>query len=509
MFTTPTHHFVLMALPPELSGRPGLIYEGTLIKDAATGQVAGQMVEVTRLPSALLQTVGSLASVLNLGVSVVSFTYMRSQFNALNYRLNQIERKIDVVDPRLDMLLGMVQRVDAKVDTLTLALSSLTGKIDGHHRDDVFAEIGAVLDTLGYADRKTPQEASTLVANNITPARKAIRRFERLIEEYEAALTEGDLALIETMRMHFMLGLLSVKIDLALGETQAALDQALQVAQTIKQRGKAFLHDLLASKPLAVLGRDMEAGQLVRLCNQMEIIDGTAAAQRLAQTLTVAEAHGNAPEIAIPEHHHMRFYLGLHETSTPKLSILQHGNGPFLETPGLISSNNKHYWNIEDPIRKNSGEVVSKGETLASIKIMKHDWGSSAEVLCTVDLLSPVDGIFIEDFSEDIRKARTPRKGLSHIKPTSNKPFCSIAHYATPASIEQPRKTHTSSASGLVDGIENLSRIAAAASGIALETVLLKDSHKAAALREHLLGKPFMQDCIVIPAIGTREPSLA
>ncbi len=501
-------HFVLMALPPELSGRPGLIYEGALIKDAATGQVAGQMVEVARLPSALLQTAGSLASVLNLGVSVVSFSYMRSQFNALNYRLNQIERKVEVIDPRLDMLLGMVQRVDAKVDTLALALSSLTGKIDGHHRDDVFAEIGAVLDTLGYADRKTPQEASTLVANNITPARKAIRRFERLIEEYEAALSAGDLAFIETLRMRFMLGLLSVKIDLALGETQAALDQALQVAQTIKQRGKAFLDDLLAAKPLAALGRGLEAGQLVRLCNQMEIIDGTAAAQRLAQALTTADASPPS-EITIPEHHHMSFYLGLHESSTPKLSVLQHGNGQVLETPGLISSNSKHYWNMEGPIRKNSGEVVSKGEILASIKVMKSDWGSSAEVVYTVDLLSPVDGIFIEDFSEDIRQARTPKKGLSHIKPTFNKPLCSIAHYAIPAMVEKLKPAHGGSASGLVDGIESLSRIAAAASGIALETVLLKDSQTAAALREHLSDKPFMQDCIVVPTIGLRAPALA
>ncbi len=502
---TPTNHFVLMALPPQFSGRPGLIYEGALIKDAATGQIAGQMVEVTRLPGALLQTAGHLSSVLNLGVSVVSFAYMRSQFNALNYRLNQIERKVEVADPQLDMLLGMVQRVDAKVDTLTLALSSLTGKIDGRHRDDVFAEIGAVLDTLGYADRKTPQEASTLVANNITPARKAIRRFERLIEEYESTLTEGDLAFIETLRMHFMLGLLSVKIDLALGETQAALDQALQVAQTIKQRGKEFLNDLLTSMPLAVLSRGMEAGQLVRLCNQMEIIDGTTAPQRLAQTLTVAETHAAAPEIATPEQHHMSFYLGLHETSTPKLSVLQHGNGPFMETPGLISSNHRYYWNIDGPIRKNSGEVVSKGEALMTIKVMKNDWGSGTEVIYTVDFLSPVDGIFIEDFSENIRKARTPRKGFSHIKPTFNKPLCSIAHYASAASIEKLRKANTSSASGLIDGIESLSRIAAAASGIALETVLLKDSHTAAALKAHLLGKPFMQDCIVMPAIGTRE----
>ena len=502
MFTTPPHHLVLMALPPQFSGRPDLIYEGALIKDAATGQIAGQMVEVTRLPGSLLQTVGSLASVLNLGVSVVSFAYMRSQFNALNHRLNQIERKIDVVDPQLDMLLGLVQRVDAKVDTLAQALSSLTGKIDGRHRDDVFAEIGAVLDTLGYADRKTPQEASTLVANNITPARKAIRRFERLIEEYEAALTEGDFAFIETLRMRFMLGLLSVKIDLALGETEAAIDQAIQVAQTIKQRGKDLLKDLLASTPLAILGRSMEAGQLVRLCNQMEIIDGTAALQRLAQILTLAEPAAAASETSIPAHHHMSFYLGFHESSTPKLSVLQHGNGPFLETPGLSSSNNRHYWNIDGPLNKNSGELVSKGEILASIKVMKNDWGANAEVIYTVDFLSPTDGIFIEDFSENIRKARTPKKGTSHIMPTFNKPLCSIAHYATPGSIEKLKQANSANASGLIDGIESLSRIAAAASGIALETVLLKDRQATTALKAHLLGKPFMQDCIVVPALG-------
>ena len=502
MFNTSTDQLVLMAPPPQFAGQPGFIYEGALIKEAATGQIAGQMVEVTRLPNALVQRVGKLSCVLNLGVSVVSFAYMRSQFNALNHRLNQIERKTDGADPKLDLLLGMVQRVDAKVDTLALALSSLTGKIDGRHRDDVFAEIGAVLDTLGYADRKTPEEASTLVASNITPARKAIRRFERLVEEYEASLTEGDLGFIETTRMRFMLGLLSVKIDLALGETEAGMEQAIGLAETVQQRGKALLDELLAATPLSLLGRGLEASRLVKLCHQMEIIDGTPALQRLAQTLTRADAPAAAPEKPVPAHHHMSFYLGFHESSTPKLSILQHGNGPFLDTPGLTASNARHYWNIDTPINKNSGELVAKGEILASIQVMKNDWGANAEVIYTVDFLSPTDGIFIEDFSDNIRKARTPKKGYSHMAPTFNKPLCSIAHYASPAVIEKLKKVNSASASGLIDGIESLSRIAAAASGIALETVLLKNRQATAALKAHLLGKPFMQDCIVVPALG-------
>lgn len=175
-----TSNVALMTRPAELAGRTDIVRDGAVFRNIATGQIEGHMVEMARVPSQALQYVGGLSSVLNLGVSLVSFAYMRTQFNALNRRLDQIEKKIDKLDQKLDVLIGMVHRVDRKVDGVARALASMTSKIDARHRDQVFAEIGAVLDTLVYADKKSPAEAKDMVASNITPARKAIGSLHRV-----------------------------------------------------------------------------------------------------------------------------------------------------------------------------------------------------------------------------------------------------------------------------------------------------------------------------------------
>jgi hypothetical protein len=506
VFATAPNDYVLMTRPTELVGRPGLVNEGALIKEFASGRIAGHMVEVSRLSGDLLQMAGNVASVVNLGIAAVSFAYMRSQFNALNKRLDHIEHKVEVIDDKLNALIGMVQRVDAKVDTLALALSALRGKIDSRHRDDVFAEIGAVLDTLGYADRKAPQDASMLVMNNLTPARKAIRRFASLIDEYEQSLGPADIGLIETTRMRFLLGILSIKIDLALGEKEAAAEQAVELKSAITGRLGALVDGILREKPVRVLAQNLAPERVIQLCRTLEAIDGVPPLHRLAADLAapaLAQALPNAAD------------RGNWTTIVMECGVINEWNsiakakpsheGPFIlcgkaelgtdEMGGITTS--KRLWRFEGKLKKEVGESVRRGESLLEVRLW--DAWTDSHVL-SADMVSPIDGTVLEDLTLDSGFDTNPYGKLESYKtlfPYTG--ICKIAPGVAPA-----QQNSGGDVDSLIEGFETLAKLNAAVNGVALETSFL--AHDAAAAALAAPGNtPFSQDYFIMPAAVARS----
>jgi len=224
---------VLMKWPSDLVGKPGYVRDGAIIRNADNGQVGGHMVEAFRGRVPRFPGLPSLCGVVNVGLSLLTFAYMSKQFNSLNRRIDSLESSVKKVDEKIDAVIGLVSELGNKVDAVGDDLTALAGKIDSRHRDMAFAEIGALLDTLAYADRKSQSEAQSLVSQNLTPARKAIRIFNSLMEEYEAAAEESFLGTLEVIRMRLLSGILSVKIDVAIGELESACDRSAELTKEI------------------------------------------------------------------------------------------------------------------------------------------------------------------------------------------------------------------------------------------------------------------------------------
>ncbi|NUB11280.1 hypothetical protein GAY28_00345 [Azospirillum brasilense] len=244
---------VMMGWPSHLSGKQGLVRDGAVIKNSATGLVEGHMVPAFRCRLPTLPGISTITSTLNLGVSIFSFAYMSGQFRSLNKRLNHLESKMGRVDEKLDALIGFIANIDQKIDAIGSELAALSGKIDTRHRDMVFAEIGALLDTLTYADRKTTNDAQALVAQNLTHAYKAIRLYNSLIEEYESALSEDSLSRVEIIRMRILSSLLSIKIDIVMGEFAEAKNKADDFFRQMKENAGQIFLEIVAQYKLSSL----------------------------------------------------------------------------------------------------------------------------------------------------------------------------------------------------------------------------------------------------------------
>lgn len=472
--------YVLAGIPPELASRSDLIRDGVMLKDPATKLVVGHMKPLLQVPAQLIQQVGSLSSVVNLGVSVATFAYMRSQFNAMNRRLDRFENKIDQIDQKLDALLGTVQRVERKVDGIAHALISMGSKVDSRHRDDVFAEIGAVLDTLIYADKKSPADASAMLANNITPARKAIRRFNSLIDEYEAAFSNGDIGLAETTRMRFISALLSIKIDLVLGEAEIAKEQALAIAKETTNRGRDLLAHILKTNPLTHLCAGMKPLEMAGLCDRMETIDGISAQERMCRAITSPhQTQVELPDLK-PNQTNARFYVEAMEDEDEKPSILLRvGINLSVMADGVD-------WSVELPLSIGPNAQVRKGDVIG--RLHTNDF---AGLLVTCEMLSPVDGVVIESFLTDPSESNDVNRWteLCRVDPTVNNAHKDPALNAPSAQANL---------AGLFDCIETLSYVVAASNGVALETGLLLEQGPSLSLP--LRGLPFSEECVLIPA---------
>jgi hypothetical protein len=471
-----------------------------MIKEASTGRIVGHMVEVTQFPGQLLQAAGSVASVINLGVSLASFAYMRSQFNALNKRLDRLGHKVDAIDEKLDALVGMVQRVDAKVDVLGHALGTLGARIDSRYRNDVFAELGAVLDTLEYADRKSPQDASLLVMSNITPARKALRRFASLVDEYEESLAEGDLGMIETIRMRFLLSTLSLKIDLVLGEKESALHKAAELRSDITERIRRTARAILLARPLRVLAESMKPDSLVHLCRTLEVIDGVAPVQRLAASFAApAKVEINIADRGsfttlvmecgcLNDWDQMETVKKDHKGPVILCGHANHGVG---EMAG-VSNRGPKYWRFDGKLKKVAGDSVQKGEPLLDVYL--YDVENDRRLL-SAEMVSPIDGTLIEDLTlaiplekngwglEGTHKQLWPWTGVCRVEPD----------------LPTRESGGGDEVDFVAESIGTLARLNAAANGIALETNLLVQDVPLEALAQ-ADDTPFAQEYFLVAA---------
>lgn len=491
--------YVLAGVPPELASRSDLVRDGVMLKDPVSKLVVGHMKPLLQVPAQLIQQMGSLSSIVNLGVSVATFAYMRSQFNALNSRLDQIDNKLDVMDQKLDVLIGAVRRVERKVDAVAKMQMTLLSRIDARHRDDVFAEIGAVLDTLAYADKKSSTDASAMVSSNITPARKAIRRFNALVDEYEQAIG-GGLELIETTRMRLLSGMLSIKLDLAMGEVEAARDVALEVSQHLSSRGGALLTNFLTETPFTKLGRSLNPTGLAEFCDVLEVIDGVPLQERLLQSISSALDVAEVPSLDVGQEYR-RFYMNFEEKKGKKPSwTLSPGDslGGGMNLFDLMGEKSID-WQIELPLRYKVGDRVSKGDLLARVVGMRKTQGRANKKVAMAtaayaELLSPVDGI-LEAVLEDLTEANkdiTQYTDLFRLTPTEDD---KVKGAQAPAETVAVGKINRLDAD--MERIAVLSKLVACAKGMALETALL--TADPANHNRMLLAEPFSQDYVLLP----------
>lgn len=242
---------IFMKWPQEAVGNPNLVRQGAVIKNISTGHIEHHLSEAFRFRAPNIGIFSSITGSLNLGVSAITFAYMSNQFRALSKRFSQIETKIDKVSDKLDVLIGAIAQADQKIDNIAYDLSALSEKIDARHRDMVFAEIGALLDTLAYADRRDQAGAQSIVMQNLVPIYKAIRIFDSLVDEYENALDDSDFCRVELIRMRLMSGLLSTKTDISIGEKESAHEKAVEITNVIKNLSNDFFSNIVTRGAIA------------------------------------------------------------------------------------------------------------------------------------------------------------------------------------------------------------------------------------------------------------------
>ena len=146
---TPSHADVIFRRIPENFIGPQYSYSGNNVYEAvqnADGSVRRELVgqleaatrrsgmeaaQLSRIPGGMdaLSALGSVASVLNLGVSIVGFGLVLRGLQRIDNRLQQVDRKVDaltgavtVVDRKVDALIGAVTVVDRKVDAVVAAM---------------------------------------------------------------------------------------------------------------------------------------------------------------------------------------------------------------------------------------------------------------------------------------------------------------------------------------------------------------------------------------------------
>lgn len=161
---------------------------GVNIVERASGRIVEPLQRVISLSgdaARLAQPINAVVSVINLGVSVASFAYMRSAF----------------------------ARSEASLDRVLDGISSLGMRMDARHRIEVFAEIGSTLDALALADNLAEDEARQLILANFVPFSRAIRIFKAYIKEASAAADATSGAdLVEVLRLEAIVAMVEIKV---------------------------------------------------------------------------------------------------------------------------------------------------------------------------------------------------------------------------------------------------------------------------------------------------------
>lgn len=481
-----TNSYVLMTCPPELENTPDLVQDGALIRNIKTGKIEAHMIEVSKIPDDFISKIGAIPSILSLGISIATFGYMRSQFNALHVRLDRIEKKIDVIDKKIDFLIGLASQINRKSDELIQAMSSLVGKIDSRYRDDVFAEVGAVLDTLVFADKKSPTEAANIITKNITSTKRAIRKFSNLIDEYENQVTNNDISMAEIIRMRFILGLLSIKIDLVLGEKEIAVEQAIELNKIIKINSTNFINDIFCKFSLGDLVTGMTQTQVIEFFQLVEAIDGIHPTQRMAsyiaenRTQTKTKTNNRFNGIRLKMQYTLEYVhikpTSLFDTLTlnslisktaPKskiepmeivyLTFNNFKNEKPHHLPKVKVGTNDTSWYLNE-VYKTAGDFIEEGDLIATA--VAND-PCNTDNFAIIELLSPISGT--------IAHHEVPTRSSS----TNSHPFF---HESTVVAkvIAAPNKDNpvekTIPTKHIVDAIKSTAFINAATNGLMLES---------------------------------------
>lgn len=185
---------------------------GVNIIERASGRIVAPLQRVTSLSgdaARLAEPINAVVSVINLGVSMASFAYMRSAFT----------------------------RSEASLGRVLDGISCLGMRMDARHRAEVFAEIGSTLDALVLADDLSESEARQVILTNFVPFSRAIRIFKAYIEEARAATDATSGAdLVEVLRLKAIVAMVEIKVLAALGRHSDAVRRAEEHRQEIHEQ---------------------------------------------------------------------------------------------------------------------------------------------------------------------------------------------------------------------------------------------------------------------------------
>lgn len=282
--TKQTYARPIYTTPMKYRGDPRFVTIATGVREKSTGKMIAGLEKVGELPSQVCQSLSflsSAASVVNLGISVASFAYMKTSFDKMERTLSSISSKVEKIDLKVDRLNAKVESIQEGVWASLHGISVIANHLESQRRIEVFAEIGAVLDALSYADDVDETSAKSIVASNMVPLNKAVRLFNAFIDELESPLAAADSVRLETQRLRLLAESLLVKADILMGRS----DKARARAETLLAGVYDLVHAVVGNLGDRVLTDCKTVDEMLTRARFVGEISKTAADQVLANAL--------------------------------------------------------------------------------------------------------------------------------------------------------------------------------------------------------------------------------
>jgi hypothetical protein len=248
---------------------------GTNVHDSSTHLIKRHLTRVADVAGGatslgpVIQMVGAGAAVINLGVSIASFAYMRDAFETVTADLREVAEVVHAI----------------------------RDEASRRHEAEVMAEVGATMDALTFADDLGPEEARMLLLANFIPLMKAIRLLDALVEERASAIVDDPAASLLLMPLAGLATRLEVKVLLALGKHDQAISRALEHRAALDEGVAPFLAVWQPRLIKATADRE----ELDRLLVDLERLSGRRTADMLASALIELNAPGHTDwELPIP-----------------------------------------------------------------------------------------------------------------------------------------------------------------------------------------------------------------
>jgi hypothetical protein len=205
---------------------------------------------------------------------------MRNAFQQTEKSLSEISTKLDGLGRRISSIQESAAAIQADVTKSIWLLTSISDKLDHARRTEVFAELGAVLDALSYADDADPQTARSVVQTNLIPLNKAIRLFKAFVQDAEASLAPTSYERVQTAKLAILADVLLVKAEIILGRPDKARERTVGLLNRVVSLG----HELVGP-----FGSRLFSGEL----NRVDILQRSTFASELlgeTQEVILAEA---------------------------------------------------------------------------------------------------------------------------------------------------------------------------------------------------------------------------